>query len=263
MQQLCTLFGKDFRISDHCDQQPLPSVELTSTIFGRRQRGELESVAETYHSCFVRVVDPALGIFPPCLSPLLTLMRHCHRTHVSLFSNGAGKLFATYLLNLSFEVGETWAVRPSTTHDSRRDWCRVGPRTSISRRTQRPRDPNIGGVPDILLQTLGGVNLLVGEIKGDLRKDEAECQLLAAVRLLQNKQELPILGLLVNPLNIFVYIPSLEERSVFEYSRMAFDVRYFGDVLRALMSYSGTSAILSLVCHLKVDCWLLKISWIL
>ena len=42
------------------------------------------------------------------------------------------------------------------------------------------------------------------------------------------------MGLLVNPLNIFVYIPSLEERSVFEYSRMAFDVRYFGDVLRAL-----------------------------
>ena len=159
MQQLCTLFGKDFRISDHCDQQPLPSVALTSTIFGRRQRGELESVAETYHSCFVRVVDPALGIFPPCLSPLLTLMRHCHRTHVSLLSNGAGKLFATYLLNLSFEVGETWAVRSSTTHDSRRDWCRVSPRTGISRRTQRPRDPNIGGVPDILLQTLGGVNL--------------------------------------------------------------------------------------------------------
>ena len=88
-----------------------------------KQPGELEAVVEVYNGCFMLVAHP------PCLTPLLTLVRHCHS---SQFANGAGKLF---VLNLCYEVGEAWVSRPSTTTDSRSDWCRVVPRTSTSRRT--------------------------------------------------------------------------------------------------------------------------------
>ena len=119
LDQLCQLFRKEFRIRDADPQLPLPTIQLATALFGSGLRGELASVAETYNGCFTKLQDPPLCPHPACLSSLLTLMQHCHRTGASQFGYEAGKLFVTYLLNLSFEVGEACVVHPSTTTDSR------------------------------------------------------------------------------------------------------------------------------------------------
>ena len=152
IEDLCSAFGKAFRISDFPLDPPRPSVNLARTLF--KQPGELEAVVEAYNGCFMLEDPPMIVTHPPCLTPLLTLVRHCHRTSSYQFANGAGKLFMVYLLNLCYEIGETWLSRPSTTTDSRSDWCRVVQRTSTSRRTGLPREPNIGGIPDVLQRSL-------------------------------------------------------------------------------------------------------------
>ena len=106
------------------------------------------------------------------------------------FLNGAGKQFLTELLCLSSVIGEHWVVRSSTTSNPTTDWCGVVPRGT---------EPQLTGVVDIMLKTVEGETLLVGEVKSrPVRNGVANLQLLAELRMLQQRNPTRgIIGLLV------------------------------------------------------------------
>ena len=126
------------------------------------------------------------SIVPPALLPLFKFMAAHHATGNSFFNNRAGKVFILHLLNVLVEMtDETWAVRISTTTNSKTDWCGLRP---------SPDRPQICGVADFLLMTSDELPLAVGEVK----PHGGEFQLLAGV-LAQNEYDgyCP-LGILLN-----------------------------------------------------------------
>ena len=186
-------------------------------------------------------------MIPLCFQPLASLVQHCVRSKTSLFSNGAGKQLLSILLNLCYCVGKKdWIVKVSTTQDSRHDWCGICPRKG---------DPNVCGVPDICVQTLGGTFLVIGEVKSELKTESAESQLLAAIQVAQRQQSEKILGLRLLPALITLYVPSMGKGAVLSYScfsrsvddfRMVLEVIYKTLAYAAKFSYKETDRVVIL-----------------
>ena len=169
-----------------------PTVQLTERVFEGCEC-LLPIAMEVYEGCLERQPTlPVIPDLPPCLIQLFALLRHCAATKHPLFSNGAGKAFVSQLLSLSSITGEQWVVRSSTTSNPLTDWCRVVPGL---------REPAITGVVDILLQTMAGEPLLVGEVKSRVvPRNSANLQLVAELRMLQRRTpKRGIVGLLVDP----------------------------------------------------------------
>ena len=172
------------------------------------------------------------------------LLRHCAATKHPLFSNGAGKAFVSQLLSLSSITGEQWVVRSSTTSNPLTDWCGVVPGL---------REPAITGVVDILLQTMAGEPLLVGEVKSRVvPRNSANLQLVAELRMRQRRTpKSGIVGLLVDPSRMYLYLPQLKgDKYGQNYSVKSKNVANFGTVLRLLSTafahirvYSGKTAL--------------------
>ena len=141
--------------------------------------GQLQALADVYRKFFgvggERVKFDRSAV-PPVLLPLFTFMAPHHATGNYFFNNGAGKVFMLHLLNvLVANTNETWAVRISTTTNSKTDWCGLRP---------SPGGLQICGVADFLLVTSEALPLVVGEVK----PCGGEFQLLAGV-LAQNEYE--------------------------------------------------------------------------
>ena len=207
VEKLTDLFGKTFRVTE--EPRPVVTVDLLTAIF-EGQPECLKSVVRAYENYFTsrRALTKVENV-PRPVQPLLQLMRYCHRTGANLFANGAGEQFLTHLLYLSSLLGDDWVVKFSTTSDPRTDWCGVTPRGG-SAGWQKAT-----GVTDAQMETMEGVKLLVlvAEVKSassPKRRDgstPAECQLLCELRVLQLRQQQPILGLLIDPAHISLYVP--------------------------------------------------------
>ena len=180
----------------HDESSQMPKVNLEDAIFD----GYDPQVAiELYNSYFrrgkMRVV--AKAHVPRCLKGLLLLMWNCKMSGTELTSNGAGKQFVYLMLSLSIDVGECWFVKTSTTND---------PRTEVP---VSKVEPMVTGVVDAEVVSHGGRCFLVAEVKSTIAIEAAECQLMAEMEMIQLHQSgESVLGLLVNPARILLYMPT-------------------------------------------------------
>ena len=180
-----------------------PSVGLKDKLFHGYET-EYASVVWAYNRLFTirKKLDHSLNV-PPPLAPLLALMEHCKRNGQGLLTNGAGKQFVCHLLNLCFILPEKWLAKTSTTSNPKSDWCGLN--------TQKA-GPQVCGIPDVLLEDMDGLRLLVAEVKSGVSvrnasgSHPAECQLIAELQLLWTQQHYPALGLLVDPVQITLYV---------------------------------------------------------
>ena len=89
--------------------------------------GTMELLSDVYRKFFEvgggpgqhRTVNYYRHPVPPCLRPLFTFMAAQHATGTSLGTNGAGNMFMLNLLTMLMYTEETWAVRISTTTNSK------------------------------------------------------------------------------------------------------------------------------------------------
>ena len=191
MGQLNRLFGSR-GVASFCPfEADEPTVNLMVTLFEGRET-TLPSVTESYEAYFEGRSIADIPNLPPSLQRLMDLLRHCAAADHNPFSNGAGKQFLTELLCLSSVIGEHWVVRSSTTSNPTTDWCGVVPQGT---------EPQLTGVVDIMLKTVEGETLLVGEVKyRPVRNGVANLQLLAELRMLQQRNRTRgIIGLLYLP----------------------------------------------------------------
>jgi hypothetical protein len=153
----------------------------------------------------------------------MALLRYCDETGHSMFTNGAGKQLVAGFLNFCLFFGEPWFTKTSTTNVTRSDWCGVVPRAG---------EPKMTGVVDALLEMRGGTKLLCAEVKLGLQRVPAECQLLAGLRMFQGRQpNKPILGLLLNPVEVVLYVPQGKRGGVCTYHTITRSVRNFKAVV--------------------------------
>ena len=168
----------------------------------------------------------AVQDLPHSLRHIFHLLRFVKARGDKLFSNGAGKHFLSGLLAFSayFEFGCTIH---STTNDPRSDWCGIKGVGGVS------------GVADVVLQNIGGERLVVGEVKltpeGRGEGIPGESQLLAELKTVQQRQSRQsIVGLLLNPTALHVYLPRSTRKGNFRFELVKKDVRSFDEVLGGL-----------------------------
>ena len=203
----------------------LQSVGLFSHIF----QGSRAKVMKAYTDFFFstkKTIGIRIQDVPAPLAPIFMLLQYCKVNEHKLLSNGAGKYFLSHLLSLGpyVDIGHDWMVKMSTTSDPRSDWCGV---VSLE-------NPRISGVVDVLVETMNGTKLVVGEVKSAAGGD-GEPQLIAELRMFQQLQpKNPILGVLITPAMIRLYIRLFGRKSEFCYSTISRDVQDLEAVLECL-----------------------------
>ena len=149
------------------------------------KQGEIEDSYSSFFAegdCQPRAIPQCT---PPCLQRLFRLLQYCANTNSELFGyNGAGKTFLSELLSLLPLGGVTGYCKVSTTTNPKYDWCGVVPSQG---------EPNVCGVADVILETMEGLPLVVGEIKSGSSREGAY-QLLAAAYFLQQRKGQRVLG---------------------------------------------------------------------
>ena len=110
------------------------------------------------------------------------------------------------------------------TNDPRSDWCGIKGVGGVS------------GVADVVLQNIGGEHLVVGEVKltpeGRGEGIPGESQFLAELKTVQQRQShQSIVGLLLNPTALHVYLPRSTRKGNFRFEFVKKDVRSFYKVL--------------------------------
>ena len=107
----------------------------------------------------------------------------------------------------------------------RSDWCGIKGVGGVS------------GVADVVLQNIGGEHLVVGEVKltpeGRGEGIPGESQLLAELKTVQQRES-HIVGLLLNPTALHVYLPRSTRKGNFRFELVKRGVRSFGKVLGGL-----------------------------
>ena len=107
-------------------------------------------------------------------------------------------------------------------------WCGITPQRG---------QPNVSGVADVMIERDDGVKLVVGEVNpvssaGGKEGGPGEFQLLAELRMLQPRQK--VVGVLVNPSMMFIYMPNSTRKSDFKYNYVTRDIRDLESVLDGL-----------------------------
>ena len=188
---------------------------------------EAAIVRRAYGDFFLRdSMDVAVRDVPHSLRHIFHLLRFVKSCRYKLFSNGAGKHFLSALLGISvhFEFGKDWCAIHSTTNDPRSDWCGIKAGGGVS------------GVADVVLQNMSSDRVVVGEVKltpeGGRESIPGENQLIAELKAVQQRQaRQSIVGLLMNPTTIYIYLPRSTRKGTFKFELVKKDVRDFDEVL--------------------------------
>ena len=232
-EEFSDLFGGQPILKDVDGLRRLPTLDVFGAVFGDC---DSQAAKTAYKDFFYRTkpVDINMADVPLPLAHIFHLLRHCKaKPHRRLFSNGAGKDFLPSLLRLCvcFEFSKDWFIHFSTTGDSRTDWCGITPQSG---------QPNVSGVADVMIERDDGVKLVVGEVKlvssaGRKEGGPGEFQLLAELRMLQLSQPCQkVVGVLVNPSMMFIYMPNSTRKSDFKYNYVTRDIRDLESVLDGL-----------------------------
>ena len=223
-ERLAAVFGgKRFTITPAVGK--LPSVGLVGRVFANEDEAAI--VRRAYGDFFLRdSMDVAVRDVPHSLRHIFHLLCFVKSCKYKLFSNGAGKHFLSALLG-NFEFGKDWCAIHSTTNDPRSDWCGIKAGGGVS------------GVADVVLQNMSSDRLVVGEVKltpeGGRESIPGENQLIAELKAVQQRQaRQSIVGLLMNPTTIYIYLPRSTRKGTFKFELVKKDVRDFDEVLAAL-----------------------------
>ena len=203
------------------------AVGLVERVFANEDEAAI--VRRAYGDFFLRdSMDVAVRDVPHSLRHIFHLLRFVKSCRYKLFSNGAGKHFLSALLGISvhFEFGKDWCAIHSTTNDPRSDWCGI----------KAGGGAGVSGVADVVLQNMSSDRLVVGEVKltpeGGRESIPGENQLIAELKAVQARQS--IVGLLMNPTTIYIYLPRSTRKGTFKFELVKKDVRDFDEVLAAL-----------------------------
>ena len=222
-ERLAAVFGgKRFTITSAVGE--LPSVGLVGRVFANEDEAAI--VRRAYGDFFQRdSMDVAVRDVPHSLRHIFHLLRFVKSCR---FSNGAGKHFLSALLGISvhFEFGKDWCAIHSTTNDPRSDWCGI----------KAGGGAGVSGVADVVLQNMSSDRLVVGEVKltpeGGRESIPGENQLIAELKAVQQRQaRQSIVGLLMNPTTIYIYLPRSTRKGTFKFELVKKDVRDFDEVL--------------------------------
>ena len=232
-EEFSDLFGGQPVLKDVDGLRRLPTLDVFGAVFGDC---DSQAAKTAYRDFFYRAkpVDINMADVPLPLAHIFRLLRHCKaKPQRRLFSNGAGKDFLASLFRLChcFEFSKDWFIHFSTTGDSRTDWCRITPQRG---------QPNVSGVADVMIERDDGVKLVVGEVNlassaGRKEGGPGEFQLLAELRMLQLSQpRQKVVGVLVNPSMMCIYMPNSARKSDFKYNYVTRDIRDLESVLDGL-----------------------------